>query len=205
MLSAEVEGDSLVFVASGVVKLTAQSASPQPAKHDACTNHVLSFHFPTDIVSVLRREDGDFRLIALADAQLVTFSADRFLDLAQDDPAVIRSVLARSLNALHRSRNRMMQMSHKSARQRVADFLVSMSKRLTAGEHKACEFALPMSRRDIADCLGLTIETVSRQFAELRDAGLIETEGRSLVRLLDLEKLSREAGRTPLPHFEPTI
>jgi len=51
-----------------------------------------------------------------------------------------------------------------------------------------------MSRRDIGDSLGLTIETVSRQFSELREAGLVETEGRSIVRFIDLEKLAGEAG-----------
>jgi CRP/FNR family transcriptional regulator len=109
-------------------------------------------------------------------------------------------VLTRSLQALHRSRTRMMQLGHKSARQRIADFLVSMAERLTdstggtAGG--ACRLILPMSRRDIGDSLGLTIETVSRQFTELREAGLIETRGRSLVQLRDLAALAQAAGQT---------
>jgi CRP/FNR family transcriptional regulator len=124
------------------------------------------------------------------------FPAEQFLDIAQNNPAVLRSVLARSLQALHRSRTRMMQMGHKSAQQRIADFLVSMAERLAGCTTGACAFALPMSRRDIGDSLGLTIETVSRQLTELREAGLLETEGRSKVCLSDVSALARLAGKS---------
>jgi CRP/FNR family transcriptional regulator len=53
-----------------------------------------------------------------------------------------------------------------------------------------------MSRRDIGDSLGLTIETVSRQLTELRAAGLVETEGRSNIVLKDVGALARIAGRS---------
>ncbi len=181
--------DRLVWLASGSAKLVAPTAAGSPF------NQVLAFHFAGDLVSVLRQSDGDFRLVALTDCDIVIFPADHFLDIAQGDPAVLRSVLARSLQALHRSRTRMMQMGHKSAQQRIADFLVSMAERLADCTTGRCAFALPMSRRDIGDSLGLTIETVSRQLTELREAGLIATEGRSKVCLSDVDALARLAGR----------
>ncbi len=198
-LPADAHEDLLVFVSSGAAKLTARSTPITPAKSKAATdsahcNHVLAFHFAGDIVSVLRRTGGDFSLIALNPTDLVVFSASQFLDVAQDDPVVIRSVLTRSLQFLHRSRTRMMQLGYKSARQRLAGFLLSMAKRLCGCTQGECEFSLPMSRRDIADSLGLTIETVSRQFAELREAGLVTTKGRSGVRLTDMAALAIEAG-----------
>ena len=55
--------------------------------------------------------------------------------------------------------------------------------------------SLPMSRRDIGDSLGLTIETVSRQLTDLREAGLLTTEGRSKILLTDIAALTRLAGR----------
>lgn len=200
-LPVDVAEDRLVFIASGAAKLVATSPSTKPCldttKGEQTVNrHVLAFHFPGDIVSVLRQVDGDFRLVALKDAELVIFSSNQFLDVAQDDPAVIRSVLATSLQALHRSRTRMMQMGHKSARQRIADFLLTMAERVCGCTDGACEFALPMSRRDIGDSLGLTIETVSRQFADLRQAGLVTTKGRSGVCLKDIDALASEAGRS---------
>lgn len=198
-LPVDVSEDRLVFVASGAAKLSATSPTTKPANGSQPENsvphtQVLAFHFPGDIVSVLRQADGDFRLVALKDADFVIFSADQFLDVAQDDPAVIRTVLSRSLQALHRSRTRMMQMGHKSARQRIADFLVSMAERVCGCTCGECTFSLPMSRRDIGDSLGLTIETVSRQFADLRHAGLVTTQGRSGVCLKDIDALAVEAG-----------
>lgn len=192
-LAPDAREDRLVYIAHGSAKLAAQPLA------DAPSGQVLAFHFAGDMISQLRQSAsdawGDFRLVALSDCHLVVFPADRFLDIAQSDPAVLRSVLARSLQALHRSRTRMMQMGHKSAQQRIADFLVSMAERLANCTSGACAFALPMSRRDIGDSLGLTIETVSRQLTELREAGLVETEGRSKVCLSNVDALARLAGR----------
>lgn len=192
-LAPDQQDDRLVYLAAGSAKLVAPVASGGPL------SQVLAFHFGGDLISVLRQSAdeawGDFRLVALSDCDLVIFPAERFLDIAQSDPAVLRSVLTRSLQALHRSRTRMMQMGHKSARQRIADFLVSMGERLTDCTSGACAFVLPMSRRDIGDSLGLTIETVSRQLTELREVGLVVTQGRSKICLSDISALARIAGR----------
>jgi CRP/FNR family transcriptional regulator len=192
-LGPDPQDDRLVWLTSGAAKLVVPYAGGAPG------GQILAFHFAGDLVSVPRQNAsepcGDFRLVALADCELVIFPADSFLDAAQGDPAVLRSVLTRSLQALHRSRTRMMQMGHKSAAARIADFLVAMAERLTGCTAGPCSFALPMSRRDIGDALGLTIETVSRQFTELREAGLVATEGRSKVCLSDVGALARIAGR----------
>lgn len=192
-LAPDPQHDRLVYIVSGCAKLVAPSQSGSPV------HQVLAFQFAGDLVSVLRQSASeswaDFRLVALRACALVIFPADRFLDAAQADPAVLRAVLTRSLQALHRSRTRMMQLGHKSAGARIADFLVSMAERLADCTAGPCVFSLPMSRRDIGDSLGLTIETVSRQLTELREAGLVETEGRSKVCLCDVAALAQIAGR----------
>jgi CRP/FNR family transcriptional regulator len=199
------ETDRLVWLASGAAKLVARApAVPQGGQPAGMPGgQVLAFHFAGDLVSVLRQRDGDFRLVALTPCELVIFPSDAFLDSAQGDPSVLRSVLTRSLQALHRSRTRMMQMGHKSAAARIADFLVSMAERLADCSSGTCNFALPMSRRDIGDSLGLTIETVSRQLTELREAGLVATEGRSKVAIADVGALARIAGRTGIKSEPP--
>lgn len=197
--------DRLVFVTSGVTKLVAHLPPTLglEARSDTSTTkvlgkvQVLAFHFAGDIVSVLREEDGDFRIVALKTTELVVFYADQFLDVAQDEPVVIRSMLASSIQALHASRTRMMQLGHKCAGTRIAEFLTSMAQRVCGCTQGSCEFALPMSRRDIADALGLTIETVSRQFADLKESGLIETQGRSIIRVSDLDTLAHRGGCQP--------
>lgn len=204
-LAGDPDADRLVYLASGSAKLIARPLGALGPIADAVPEtpaavQVLAFHFAGDMVSVLRQPSAgsaeDFRLIALAECRLLAFATDDFLDIAQADPVVLRWVLARSLQALHRSRTRMMQLGHKSARQRIADFLVSMAERLSGSTSGECRLILPMSRRDIGDSLGLTIETVSRQFTELREAGLIETRGRSLVQLRDIAALAHAAGQT---------
>lgn len=192
-LAPDPDNDRLVYIAQGSAKLIA------PMGRGAPINQVLAFHFEGDLVSVphhnVSAPGGDFRLAALCDCQMVTFPADRFLDIAQGDPMVLRSVLTLSLQALHRSRIRMMQMGHKSAVARIADFLISMADQLADCRSGSCAFALPMTRSDIGHSLGLTIETVSRQLTELREAGLLQTEGRSKICLVDVSALARLAGR----------
>lgn len=188
--------DLLVFLAQGQAKLIIEALSAEGASSGAggeaskLSGHILSFHFPGDIVSIPQTPTGQIGLVALSDLDLIVFAADDFLDAAQGDPAVIRCVLSRSLHALDGSRMKAMQMGHESAQQRLASFLMSMAERICGCTCGACEVELPMSRRDIADSLGLTIETVSRQLSELRKAGLIETQGRSIVVFRDLDTLA---------------
>jgi CRP/FNR family transcriptional regulator len=95
----------------------------------------------------------------------------------------------------------MLLLGRKTATERIASFLLEMSARLAeTGCHGAPEpaaaFELPLDRQQIADVLGLTIETVSRQFTRLRTAGLIELPERRSVVIRDragLESLA-EAG-----------
>lgn len=200
MLWQNPDADRLVYIASGAVKLIGQRSGPvgqEPlaASRSPTGSQILAFHFAGEIVSVLHHSERDVRLAALCDTDLVIFWTDQFLDVAEGDPAVIRAMLTRSLEALQRSRARMMQLGHKSARQRVADFLVTLAHRIGVPDGAACDLTLPMSRRDIADSLGLTLETVSRQFADLRTEGLVATSGRSTVRLPDMAALAREAGQ----------
>ena len=181
-LSGGIAEDRLVYIAKGAAKLVASSGENH--------NQVLAFYFAGDVASVLSHHGEESRLIALTRLHLISFPSGEFLDQAQEAPEVLRTVLTRSLQALHRSREKMMQLGNRSARLRVVDFLLSMAERTGARKSGNCKLQLPMSRRDIADSLCLTIETVSRQFTELRELGLIETEGRSGVVLRKLPELA---------------
>jgi CRP/FNR family transcriptional regulator len=94
----------------------------------------------------------------------------------------------------------MLLLGRKSASEKLATFLLDMSERLIPstctepGEPTLRRFSLPFSRQQVADVLGLTIETVSRQFTRLKADGVIDLPSRREVQILDREALVAEAG-----------
>lgn len=186
------ERDTIVYLSSGATKLAAFASHAR--------EHVVAFHFAGDIVSVPRSGAHSFAFTALRETEILLFSAREFFDQAAEVPSIAHAIFERLSVALHRSRDKAIGLACKSASERVAGFLLTMAERIgrEAGDHMTVD--LPMSRRDIGASLGLTIETVSRQFGALRDAGLIETQGRSIIVLSDLAGLSRRAGTAEPRH-----
>lgn len=188
----ESDGDVLVYIADGATKLIASASGGR--------EQIVAFHFSGDLVSVPANAWHSYSLCALSKAEMLVFPADEFLEMARDDAALHDELLRRSLTALHRCRDKAVGLGRKSAQERVASFLVGMAERIGKADMSACILVLPMSRRDIGDSLGLTIETISRQLSSLRESGLIETEGRSRIVLRDIVKLAARAGHTGHSH-----
>ncbi len=178
--------DQLVYLAEGATKLVARASGGR--------EQVLGFHFAGDLICVPARGAHAYTLFALQDTSLLTFSYDKVVELAGDNSAILRHLLEASRAALARSREKSIALGRKTAPERVACFLVNMAERIGMAEGKATRFTLPMSRRDIADSIGVTIETVSRQLTELRKRGVVETSGRSRIEICDMAALTRGAG-----------
>ncbi|MFZ1104737.1 MAG: helix-turn-helix domain-containing protein, partial [Hyphomicrobiaceae bacterium] len=109
---------------------------------------------------------------------------------AATDPTLgfkLYEALARELAA---TRDLMLTTGQRSATERVASFLLAFSRRSERNGQDPCDFKLPMTRADIGDFLGLTIETVSRTFTKLRTMGLIELPQSNRVKLVDLDRLA---------------
>lgn len=181
--------DHFAFLDSGAAKLVAYASFDR--------EQVVAFHFRGDLVWLPARATHVYELCALAPTTLSIAPAGAFLAIAGQDAALMGELFDRILLALHRCREKSISLGRKSAPERIAGFLTTMFDRIGTGSPTAREMILPMSRRDIAGSLGLTIETVSRQFTELRQAGLIETRGRSLVRVRDRAGLEARAGYGP--------
>ncbi|MGY2049399.1 helix-turn-helix domain-containing protein [Methylobacterium sp. JK268] len=127
------------------------------------------FHLPGDIFGIEaggeRRSGAD----AVTDTLVgVHRRSDRDALVRQEGP-LAREVVASMMRALERAQDHMVLLGRKSARERVASFLLGLSERAGAGG----PVALPMSRADIADHLGLTMESVSRTLTQLEREGLI--------------------------------
>ena len=113
----------------------------------------------------------------------------RSLELvAETDVIVARNLLSMTTSNLRHAEDHMLLLGRKTSLERVATFLLEMDKRSTA----AGILALPMCRRDIADYLGLTLETVSRALSSLHELGILGFLGKSQrqIVLLDREKLA---------------
>jgi CRP-like cAMP-binding protein len=177
---------TLVFIADGSTKLVAH------ASHDR--EQIVAFHFGGDLVAIPPDSQHAFSLVALRDSSLITFPAREFYERASAEPVIMRALLGRFQTALFRCRDKALGLGRKNAQERLASFLLTMAERLDRVEGGRIVLDLPMSRRDIGDSLGLTIETISRQFSELRAAGLVETSGRSRVVLNDPGALAERAG-----------
>jgi CRP-like cAMP-binding protein len=105
---------------------------------------------------------------AIGDVTVLVFKRSAVLALAARDSDVARRIWEMTARELDRSRKHALLLIL-SAQERVASFLLEMAARSRAGS----EIALPMSRQDIADYLGLTIATVSRTLWQLKSVGAI--------------------------------
>jgi CRP/FNR family transcriptional regulator, nitrogen fixation regulation protein len=116
----------------------------------------------------LEDEVRAFSAEAVTDANLVAIKRSTVMALAAEENDVARQLWVLTSRELERMRNHIRLMVE-SAEQRVAAFLIEMADRLDRGD----DIELPMGRRDIADYLGLTVETVSRTFTHLEKMALI--------------------------------
>src|SRR6478752_7561002 len=126
-----------------------------------------AFHLPGDIFGF---ENGDFhRFTAEAIVKTTTHVVKRqsLERVVKTDPVMVRSLLTITTDNLQHVENHMLLLGRQNSQERVAAFLLEMNDRLTG----AGVIALPMSRRDIADYLGLTLETVSRALSCLHSKG----------------------------------
>jgi CRP/FNR family nitrogen fixation transcriptional regulator len=110
-----------------------------------------------------------FSAEAISDCEVLLVKRTAFLAHATRDCAMVTEIWAQTMTHLHRAQNHMLLLGRKNAQERIATFLLEMAARLS----KSGEIELPMSRQDIADYLGLTIETVSRTLTQLERDGLI--------------------------------
>jgi CRP/FNR family nitrogen fixation transcriptional regulator len=157
---------------------------------------IEAFRFPGDIFGLEFGAEREFSAEAINDVAVVTLCSRRTADRAKACLEASNELYYNTANELRRVHQHA-SLLKKNAQQRVASFLLEMSDRFSGN----VLFALPMSRQDIADYLGLTIETVSRSFTQLEAAALIDlpTSRQVLLRnadgLRDLDCREGGAGR----------
>lgn len=190
------EGEDSILVANvieGVLKLSSNTEDGR--------EQIVGVVYPSDFIGRPFGGTSGHGVTALTEAKVCVFARRDFDAFAHDHPALERKLLERTLGELDRSRRWMLLLGRKSASQKLASFLIELSERLSGA---GCEIdlggsgrrtiTLPFSRQQIADVLGLTIETVSRQFTQLKNDGILELPSRREVVIADFDALFAEAG-----------
>lgn len=188
------EGDDSLMVANvidGVLKLSIGTGDGR--------EQIVGIVYPSDFIGRPFGTQSQHTVTALTEAQVCTFTRQDFDRFAREHPDLEHKLLQRTLDELDRARNWMLLLGRKTASEKIASFLLDMSQRLgdTGCQGFTAEqprFQLPFGRQQIADILGLTIETVSRQMTRLRADGVIDLPSRREVVIVDRAELEALAG-----------
>lgn len=158
---------------------------------------ILSLVHPAGFVGEMFAPFAHYDVIALTESQLCTFAKSDLESGLTTFPALTRALLRRSQEDLYATRSLLELTAHASAEARLAAMLSDFAKAASHSPcHSAVEFELPLTRGEIANMLGLTIETVSRKLGELEDCGAILRKGKRGIELLDPAHLQDLSGRT---------
>ncbi len=151
---------------------------------------IVGFIYPGDVLGVSFQDRYLFTAEAVTEVKVRRFSRERFFSLVSESPVLRPQLFALLCDEMSAAQDQMLLLGRKSAEERVVSFLLAVHRR-SAIDHS---IVLPMSRLDMADYLGLTIETVSRMMTSLCRRGLIRTVGRQGVGLRKLTALREIAG-----------
>ena len=189
------EGDDSVLLANvveGALKLT--MSMPDGGEQ------IVGVVYAADFIGRPFGGATPYGVTALTDAQICVFAQSDFERLAAEHPTLEQKLLERTLDELDRTRRWMLLLGRMNAEQKLASFLLELSERLG---NPGCEpenagpvdrFELDFSRQQIGDVLGMSVETVSRQFTRLTRQKIIANPTRRAVVILDRGALAARAG-----------
>lgn len=151
---------------------------------------VINFWMPGDVLGLdaIATDHHVCDAIALEDSEVCPVPYRRLQALARDFPVLQQSLNRLMSREIVREHERVLMLCNLTAEQRLASFLVGMSRRFVSRGYSAHGFILRMSREDMASYLGLRLETVCRSVARLRALGIVNLHGR-LVEILDMPAL----------------
>uniref|UniRef100_UPI0013DD2DDF Crp/Fnr family transcriptional regulator n=1 Tax=Sandarakinorhabdus rubra TaxID=2672568 RepID=UPI0013DD2DDF len=158
---------------------------------------IVGLLWPGDFIGQSLDGEATHDVVALTPVTLCQFPAPVMARTLAEQPTMERALLTRTLADVRQLRSRLAQLSRATALARVAGFIEETARRL--GTEAAADgvgpgmIALPLSRGEMADLLGLTIETVSRQMTKLRSAGVIGLPGGRRVLIRDPDALEQAA------------
>lgn len=186
-------GDRMDFVASVVSGIATLTQTLEDGRRQ-----MVGLLLPSDFVGRPGRGTAAYDVTATTDLVMCCFRKRPFEELMLSTPHVAQRLLEMTLDELDAAREWMLLLGRKTAREKIASLLAIIARRDATLRLRAPKgplvFDLPLTREEMADYLGLTLETVSRQMSALKRDGVIILDGKRHVTIPDLERLMEEAG-----------
>jgi CRP/FNR family transcriptional regulator len=181
--------NSFSNIMSGVVKLSKLMADGR--------QQIVALQFAPDLVGRPFDAQNKTSVDAATDVRLCSFPVKALQELIAQYPDLEHRLHQQNLRELDEARDLLLALGRKSASERVASFIHYIACHIdpeTDASAATLKFQIPLKRSDIADFLGLTLETVSRQMTKLRQAGVISISDRRSIEITNLGKLEKMAG-----------
>jgi len=190
IVAAGEETTSLGSVVDGVVSLSKTMADGR--------RQMVGLIFPSDFLGRPMAPIAPYDAVAVSEVTMCLFSRPQFERLLRETPALEHRLLEMMLDELDAARDWMLLLGRKTAQEKIATFLTILARRSAAIDGQAPRDGLvvnlPLTREAIADYLGLTIETVSRQISALKKGDVIALEDTRRLRINDFGALLDAAG-----------
>ncbi|WP_352638401.1 Crp/Fnr family transcriptional regulator [Mesorhizobium sp. M0145] len=176
-------------VLSGVVKLTKSLSDGR--------QQIVGLQFAPDFLGRPFKLESAINAEAATTVSLCSFPKAAIERMMKESPQLEHRLFKQTLNELDEARDWMVTLGRKSAAEKVASFLLMIARNIDPTLDPAAQstsFDLPLTRADIADFLGLTIETVSRQLTRLRTDSVIRIDNNRHVTVENMSRLQRRSG-----------
>ncbi len=186
-------GDRMDFVGSVVSGIATLTQTMEDGR-----TQMVGLLLPSDFVGRPGRSAAAYDVTATTDLVMCCFRKTPFEDMMNQTPHIAQRLLEMTLDELDAAREWMLVLGRKTAREKIASLLSIIARRDAAANAQSTTlgvvFDLPLTREAMADYLGLTLETVSRQISALRKDGVIALDGKRHVTVPDMSRLLEEAG-----------
>lgn len=186
-------GDRMDFVASVVTGIASLTQTLEDGRRQ-----MVGLLLPSDFVGRPGRPNAAYDVTATTDLVMCCFRKKPFEDLMLHTPHIAQRLLEMTLDELDAAREWMLLLGRKTAREKIASLMAIIARRDASLRARNAPgpltFDLPLTREAMADYLGLTLETVSRQISALRKDGVIVLDGKRHVMVPDMNRLLQEAG-----------
>jgi CRP/FNR family transcriptional regulator len=187
LFSTESLFSAIYVVRSGAFKTTVAATDGR--------EQVTGFYFPGEFIGMdaIYEQAYKSNAKALESSSVCELPFEKLQELGASMPQLQVQMMSRLSKELSGDKTLMFMLGKKTAEEKLATFLLSISKRFQDRGFSAKDFQLSMSRGDIANHLGLAVETVSRLFTRFQDEGLIATHNK-VISLRDVERLKQLCG-----------